>query len=75
MNLVVCQVKEKPAKRKPEPAETVAKKKAKVDDAMDTTNDTTLGDLEDTNNFAEEEDSGSEEESEDEESGDEEAVS
>ena len=44
-------------RKKNQPAEEVSKKKAKVAENGDSTMDTTLGDLDDTNNFAEEEDS------------------
>jgi len=44
-------------RKKNQPAEEVKKKKAKVAENGDSTMDTTLGDLDDTDNFAEEEDS------------------
>merc|ERR1719334_2870253 len=53
----VSEKEAKKLKRKKEQAEDVKKKKAKVAENGDSTIDTTLGDLDDTDNFAEEEDS------------------
>jgi len=55
----------KKLKRKQEQPEVVKKKKAKVVENGDSTIDTTLGDLDDTDNFAEEEDSDEDDDSDD----------
>jgi len=69
----IKEVSEKEAaklKRKKEQAENGKKKKAKVSENGDSTIDTTVGDLDDTNNFAEEEDSEDDDDDEDDESDD-----
>jgi len=65
----IKEVSEKEAaklKRKKEQAENGKKKKAKVSENGDSTIDTTVGDLDDTNNFAEEEDSEDDDDDDDE---------
>jgi len=57
-------------RKKNQPAEEVSKKKAKVAENGDSTMDTTLGDLDDTNNFAEEEDSDDDDDDSSEDEGD-----
>lgn len=57
-------------RKKNQPAEEVSKKKAKVAENGNRTVDTTLGDLDDTNNFAEEEDSDDDDDDSSEDEGD-----
>ena len=57
-------------RKKNQPAEEGSKKKAKVAENGDSTMDTTLGDLDDTNNFAEEEDSDDDDDDSSEDEGD-----
>ena len=57
-------------RKKNQPTEEVSKKKAKVAENGDSTMDTTLGDLDDTNNFAEEEDSDDDDDDSSEDEGD-----
>ena len=57
-------------RKKDQPTKEVSKKKAKLAENGDSTVDTTLGDLDDTNNFAEEEDSDDDDDDSSEDEGD-----